>query len=147
MTLYHHFANKDGLVDLMHAEVASRLCADAGQPTWRAEFISLCHQVRRILIDHPRWVPLISRPATLTSMPPRERLLTLLTADGMSATGASVAISNAGLIAAGLTLIELTYRDSEPRFDFSENFDVAIRAFVDGIAVSKRTLTAVDTPR
>jgi len=72
-------------------------------------------------------------------MPVRERLLNLLTADGMSASSATVAVSNAGSIAVGLTLVELAYRDTEPGFDFSDNFDAAIQAFIDGVAAGRRS--------
>ena len=169
MSLYTHFANKDELLDLMYAEVARRLYADAGHSTWQAEFVALCHQVRRVLLQHPRWTSLLSRPAPPLRVPLRERLLALLTSDGVPVREAFIAVSNAGLVSLGLTLVELTLRDSEgkssletrfyrlknqserpspngedplthkavaesDRFDLSDNFDAAIRAFIAGVA-------------
>ena len=124
MSLYSHFDNKKGLLDLMYAEVARRLYADGGHPTWQAELVALCHQVRRILLEHPRWAPLLSRPARPPlRVPLRERLLALLTRDGVPLSDALVAVANAGLVSLGLTLVELSLRDSEGKSSLAAQFE------------------------
>ncbi len=123
MSLYTHFANKEELLDLMYAEVALRLYADSGQPTWQAEVVSLCHQVRRVLLEHPNWTPLLSRPAPPMSVPLRERLLALMTRDELSPGEAFIAVSNAGLLALGFALVEISFRDAEGRSSLAARFD------------------------
>jgi AcrR family transcriptional regulator len=125
MSLYSHFASKEQLLDLMYAEVVRHLYADSGHPTWQAELVALCHQVRRVLLQHPHWAPLLARPAPQPSpMPLRERLLSLLTSDGMPIVDALLTVSNAGLVALGLTLVELNLRDPEGRSSVTARFDL-----------------------
>ncbi len=101
MSLYVHFANKQELLDLMAAEVTRRLYADAGHATWEAEFVSLCHQVHGILLEHPHWAALLARPIPATVLPLRERLLTLMVEGGIPLREAFTAVSNAGLVSLG----------------------------------------------
>jgi AcrR family transcriptional regulator len=108
MSLYTHFANKDELLDLMYAEIARRMYADDGHPTWQGALRALCHRVRAILSDHPHWVGLITRSAPGIDIPVRERVLALMGADGMSATEAFRAFSSTALFAIGLVLMEQT---------------------------------------
>jgi len=173
MSLYVHFGNKSELLDFMYGEVARRLYADGGHPTWQEEFVSLCRQVRRILLEHPRWAPLLSRPAARpVHVPSRERVLELLTREGVPVGEAFDAFSNACLVSLGLTLVELNLRDSEGNsslatrfdrlkhwseqpssvraepltrealsgsgaFDFTHNFEAAIRAFIAGVGAGR----------
>ena len=63
MTLYTHFDNKGELLDLMYAEVARQLYEDKGNPTWQAELLAVCRHYRAKLVEHPKWAPLLARPA------------------------------------------------------------------------------------
>ena len=108
MSLYTHFTNKDELLDLMYAEVAGRMYADQGLPTWQAELTELCHRARRILLEHPNWAPLLSRPAQPLAVSLRERVLTLMAADGMQESDAFNALTSVNLSALGLVLVELS---------------------------------------
>jgi AcrR family transcriptional regulator len=173
MSLYTHFSKKEELLDLMYAEIVRLMWVDAGHATWQEELFALCRRVRQVLVQHPHWAPLLSRPTPPPArVPLRERLLELLTRDGMPLTEAFVAVRNASLVALGLTLVEISLRDPEgkssvaarleqqktvneaqtsddeeplsreaikelPRFDLSDNFDAAIRAFVAGVAASR----------
>jgi len=110
MSLYSHFANKEALLDLMYAEILRRLYADTKQRTWQAELFVLCRQVRAVLLEHPNWIPLLSRPAPRKAMPLRERLLKLMAADGVSTDTALAAVTNAVLVSFGLVLVELALR-------------------------------------
>jgi TetR/AcrR family tetracycline transcriptional repressor len=112
MSLYSHFANKERLLDLMYAEVAGRLYADVEQATWQAALSALCHQVRGVLLEHPNWLPLLTRPALPLAVPLRERVLRLLTAAGLAPEEALASMTNASLISIGLVMVELAFRDA-----------------------------------
>jgi AcrR family transcriptional regulator len=123
MSLYTHFSNKEELIDLMYGEVARRLYADAGQDTWQKELLALGHQVRSVLLQHPRWTPLLSRPAPPTAVGARERLLRMMTDAGKTPETALRALSSTVLVAVGLALVELTFRDPEGDSSFGKRFD------------------------
>lgn len=110
MSLYSHFANKEELLDLMYAEVALRLYADSEHDTWQAALEALCHQIRGVLLDHPRWLPLLSRPAFATVVPLRERIVRLMSV-AFTPEDALSSVTNAALMALGLTTVELTFRE------------------------------------
>jgi AcrR family transcriptional regulator len=130
MSLYTHFASKDELIDLMYSELARRLYADAQRPTWQEELLTLCRLVRAILVALPRWIPLLSRPAPPTTVPPRERLFSLMTKDGMSADEALAAVSSAVLLSIGHVLVEVTFRGSDGESSVAKRFE-RIRAWVE----------------
>jgi len=133
MSLYTHFANKEELLDLMYAEVARRLYADAGHDTWQAELSALAHHYRRTLLAHPRWTPLLSRPAPPTSSAVRERILKLMVDAGMPADDALRAFSAAIMAAMGMTLVELTFREPDGASSFARRFE-RIRGMFDAEA-------------
>jgi AcrR family transcriptional regulator len=108
MSLYAHFKNKNELLDLMYAEIAARMYRDEMHPTWQAEMLALCRRVRGLLAEHPKWIPLLSRPVTPLAIPLRERILKLMVADGMAGTDALRALSSAVLTSMGLVLVEST---------------------------------------
>lgn len=123
MSLYAHFSSKEELLDLIYAEVARRLYADAGHSSWRAELSALCQQSRRVLLDHPRWIPLLSRPAPATLMPQRERLLQLFARDGLAPHVALAAVCSAALMSIGFVLAELSFRDPDGRSSLTTRFE------------------------
>mgnify|MGYP001552552135 CR=1 FL=1 len=162
MSLYSHFSNRAELLDLMRAEVARRLFADSNRETWQAEMLGLCHQIRHILLQHPNWIQLFSRRKPHAPGLESERVLLLMTGEGMSSHNAVAILASARLLSIGLTSIELTFRDSftmrfdqvkrrteeafadyypvtraafaeVPHLDLSENFDHAARAFIAGV--------------
>jgi AcrR family transcriptional regulator len=112
MSLYSHFANKEGLLDLMYAEVAYRMYADAEFETWQAAVAGLCHQVRRVLLQHPEWLPLLTRPALPLAVPLRERVIALLTAAGLAPEHALACLINASLMSIGLVMVEVAFSDA-----------------------------------
>jgi TetR/AcrR family transcriptional regulator, tetracycline repressor protein len=131
MSLYSHFANKDALLDLMYAEVACRLYADAEFATWQAAVEGLCHQIRRLLLEHPEWLPLLSRPAAPLAVPLRERILRLLTAAGLAPEEALASITRASLISIGLVMVELAFCEPGGDSRLAERFDRLKKAAVD----------------
>ena len=123
MSIYTHVKNKEQLFDFMYSEVMRRLYADAGHPTWQAEYVSMCHQVRQTLLHHPRWAPLLSRPAPAISVPLRERMLALMTADGLALDEAFSAISHGALMSIGYALVELNFRDAAGSSSLANRFE------------------------
>ena len=123
MSLYTHFANKEELLDLMYAEMSRRMYADTGHDTWQAELHGLAQQVRATLLAHPRWANLLSRPTPGTSAVVRERLLAMMTASGMQPAGALRCFSTAMVVAIGLSLVELTFREPDGASSFARRFE------------------------
>jgi hypothetical protein len=85
MSLYTHVSSKDELLNLMHCEVSRLIYEGEQQPTWQTELLALCLRARRTLLEHPRWLPLcLRRYAPIPTLPARDRLLSMMTSDGMS---------------------------------------------------------------
>lgn len=123
MSLYTHFAKKEQLLDLMYEEIAQRIYPGPELTTWPAALSGFCHNLRQVLLDHPQWTPLVSRPAAVLSLPARERLLSLMTQSGISAERALAMLSSAGLLALGLTTVEQSYRDEAGVSQFARRLE------------------------
>ena len=123
MSLYTHFANKEELLDLMFGEVGRRLYADTGRDNWQAELAALGHQVRRGLLEHPRWTPLLARPAPTLDVSGRARLLRMMNDAGMTPENAMRTLSSTVLVAVGLALVEITFREPNGESSFGKRFD------------------------
>src|SRR5689334_14159989 len=104
MSLYSHFSNKEELLDLMYGEIVRRMYIDQGFPSWQEELFVLCKNVRSVLLEHPRWTQLLARPISPVAVPVRERLLSLMTRDGLTPEGAFTALSGALLSTTGFVL-------------------------------------------
>lgn len=123
MSLYSHFANKEELLDLMYQAIALRMYADTGHTTWQAQLTAVCHQIRKLFLEHPNWAPLLSRPAPPMVVPLRERLLAMMQEEGISAPQGLNALASVGLTSLGLVLVELGYRDAQTGSPFSTRFE------------------------
>jgi AcrR family transcriptional regulator len=123
MSLYSYFNSKHQLLDLMFAEVASRLYADAGHPTWQAELTALCLRVRSMVLLHPNWRLLFSRAEAPRRIPVTERLLGLMKADGIPPPAGFIAAHNACVMALGFALVELTFRGPGGQSSFVARFE------------------------
>ena len=141
MSLYTHFANKEELLDLMYAEVSRRLYQDSGQPTWQTELSALAFHMRGTLLAHPRWTPLLSRPSPPAAVPARERVLALMVAAGAPADAALRGLSAAILVALGLIMVELTFRQPDGASTLSRRFDTIKAAFAEGRSGSEEPVT------
>jgi AcrR family transcriptional regulator len=122
MSLYTHFANKEELIDLMYGEVARRLYTDAGHARWQDELAALAERIHGTLLEHPRWIPLLSRPALPVSLPVRERVLRLMTETGKAPEEALSVLHAVGLVAIGQALVDLTFREAEGVPAFKKRF-------------------------
>lgn len=123
MSLYSHFAKKEDLLDLMYAEISQRLYPGPEHTSWKEALTAFCHKIREVVLAHPRWVPLMSRPAPVLSLPGRERLLGLMTTTGIPAARALSILSSAGLLALGLAIAELSFRDRDGVSGFAKRFE------------------------
>lgn len=123
MTLYTHFANKSELLDLMYAEISRRMYAYQAHPTWQAELLALCHRVRNLLTEHPRWIALLARPAPPLAIPLRESLLSLMVADGMVPSDALMGLSSAVLATIGLVLVDQALAKPEGGSTIDDRFE------------------------
>lgn len=122
MSLYTHFTSKEELLDLMYSEIVLRLYADEEYPTWQAGLLVLCDRVRSTLTAHPHWVPLLSRSAMPLAIPLRERLLSMMAADGMTPAAAFAALSTTVLAAVGLVLVELALTRTDGPSSITQRF-------------------------
>jgi TetR/AcrR family transcriptional regulator, tetracycline repressor protein len=123
MSLYTHFVNKEGLLDLMNAEISRRLYRDFGQRSWEAELSALSLHVRRTLLEHPHWAPLLTRPTAPTSSPVRERVLSLMISCGIPPELGLEFLTSALLTTFALTFVELRFRESDGGSNRLEGFD------------------------
>jgi AcrR family transcriptional regulator len=121
MSLYSHFANKEALLDLMYGEIVRRLYPDHGHATWQDELLALCQHLRVLLLQH--WMPLLARPTTPANVPVRERILSLMAADGIAPDVAFTAMSGAALSATGLALAELALRNPHGSSDIEKRYE------------------------
>src|SRR5689334_14514452 len=122
MSLYSHFSNKEELLDLMYGEIVRRMYIDQGLPTWQEELFALCKHIRSVLLEHPRWTPLLARPVSPVSVPVRERILALMAKGGMAPELAFTALSGAALSSMGFVLTELTLRNSQGTTDVEQRY-------------------------
>jgi AcrR family transcriptional regulator len=94
MSLYTHFRNKNELLDLMLMEIAARIYICERHPTWQAEMLALCRRVYHLLSEHPKWIPLLSRPVWPVELPLREHMLKLMVDDGIAAADGLMAVGD-----------------------------------------------------
>ncbi len=110
MSLYHHVANKDaildGLVDAVFAEIEA---PSAGEP-WREALARRCHSAREVLLRHPWALGLLDsrRNPGLQSMLHREAVIGCLRAGGFSIRGAAHVFSLVDSYLYGFVLQELS---------------------------------------
>ncbi len=123
MSLYTHFSSKAELLDLMYSEFVLRLYGDEAPATWQAGLLAVSNRVRALLVAHPHWVQLLSRPVQPMVVPTREMLLQLMTRDGMTPWQALAALASTVLIAEGLIMLEFSLSGEEGRSRLGERFE------------------------
>lgn len=113
MSLYVHFASKEELLDLMYVEVSRRMYLDQGNSDWRIELHALCLRIRRVLLEHPEWAPLLTRATSPFPIPLRERLLNMMMSEGMPAASAFDLLAGAALMAMGVANMEMNWQKAD----------------------------------
>ena len=174
MSLYTHFANKDELMDLMVGEIVRHLYRDNANATWQSELEAVCRRIYAVLLEHPHWTQLLSRPTPSSDAPVRERLLAMMVADGMRPELAFSVFSSAMVSTVGLVMAEHTlngqaqqerrYQNlkdwsaattenpitreamaSSAQFVMQEVFDVTLRSLVRGFEAMARD-ASIESP-
>ncbi|MDN4478477.1 TetR/AcrR family transcriptional regulator C-terminal domain-containing protein [Demequina sp. SYSU T00039] len=64
MTLYHHVAGKEALLDLMVDRIFAEMEAPPEDLPWREAIIRRCQSTREVLVRHPWSVPLLESRST-----------------------------------------------------------------------------------
>jgi AcrR family transcriptional regulator len=124
MSLYTHFSNKNQLLDLVYSGLSRRLYADDNMPTtWQADLFTLARHVHSVLIAHPRWIPVLSRPAVPLDVPIRERILKQMVDDGMSPETAMAALTSLLVTTIGLVLVDVTLREPDGQPAMTKRYD------------------------
>ncbi|HVY31948.1 MAG TPA: TetR/AcrR family transcriptional regulator C-terminal domain-containing protein [Polyangiaceae bacterium] len=97
---------------------------DSGRASWQAECSALCHHIRQALLQHPRWIALMTRLARPPEIPLRERLITLMTSDGVALEDALIAIWNLIMLTIGFVGTELSFRDTQGGSIIAQQFEL-----------------------
>jgi AcrR family transcriptional regulator len=131
MSLYTHFSNKQELLDLVYTELTRRLYGEPIASTrWQDALLELSRHARSVLIEHPRWISILSRPAAQTAVPRRERILKQMVDDGLSPEDAIAALASVMMTTVGLVLVDVTLREPDGQAAMSKRFD-RLRAWAD----------------
>jgi AcrR family transcriptional regulator len=124
MSLYTHFSNKQELLDLVYTELTRRLYGDPSTSTrWQDALLELSRHARSVLIEHPRWISILSRPSAQTAVPSRERVLKQMVDDGLTPEGAMAALASVMMTTVGLVLVDVTLREPDGQAAMSKRFD------------------------
>jgi AcrR family transcriptional regulator len=125
MSLYHHVANKDALLDGLADWVFERIDTPSPSGPWRAEMEARAHSARTVLAAHPWGLGLIESrrspgPATLHH---HDAVLGCLRAAGFPVALAAHAFSVLDAYVYGfvLTEVNLPFRAGESAEDFVED--------------------------
>jgi AcrR family transcriptional regulator len=141
MSLYIHVSSKDELLDLMHCEISRRMYEGDEKPTWQEELSAVCHRVRRILREHPRWAALSQRPfAPMPALPARERLLQLMTDDHLALDEAFKILMTVLTAAVSYAKVELATVGADGKPLLTTRFE-RTRAKIEGVPEVAYTLT------
>lgn len=124
MSLYTHFSNRDELIDLVYAEMVRHFFQDSGNPTWQGELMAVCRRIYTTFLEHPKWVPLLSRSATPVDVPLRERILAMMADDGIPPEVGFGIISSSSLATTGFAVAQLTYLEERSDSSLSERYRV-----------------------
>ncbi len=124
MSLYHHVANKDEILDLLVDAVFAEMDAPVPGGDWRAEIARRCRSARAVLNRHPWAVPLLESrtspgPATLRH---HDAVLATLRAGGFSLPTTALAYAVLDAFVYGFTLQEaaLPFDRGSPPADVAE---------------------------
>jgi AcrR family transcriptional regulator len=116
MSLYHHVANKEALLDAMVDHVFTEVAVPTEAP-WREAIETRCRSLRDVLTRHPWALPLLESrrnpgPATLDH---HDRVLGVLRAGGFDVAAAAHAVSFVDAYVFGFVLQEQSLPITEPQ--------------------------------
>jgi AcrR family transcriptional regulator len=110
MSLYHHVANKDEILDAVVDLVFGEIDPPSGGADWRSALRQIAHSARRVLARHPWAIPLMESrtrpgPANLSH---HDRMIGILRSGGFSVAMAAHAYSLIDSYIYGFALQEAT---------------------------------------
>jgi AcrR family transcriptional regulator len=107
MTLYAHFSNKERLLDGMFERALSRLFPVINTSTWQEELIAASKHARKLLMEHPHWLPLLTRVTVpLTTLGFFDGLMKQMLRYGIGKADALHAYSSVMSFTLGIVLVE-----------------------------------------
>jgi AcrR family transcriptional regulator len=128
MSLYHHVASKDALLDGLADWVFARMSTPATDRPWRGEMDERAHSARSVLFAHPWGLGLIEsrRSPGPSSLGHHDAVLGCLRASGFSVPLAAHAFSvlDAYVFGFVLTEVNLPFQPGEPAEAFVEQLSV-----------------------
>lgn len=158
-TVYHHFGDRDQVLEQVVRRLVAGLRPPRQQPTWQEYLIKSSNAYRKILIDHPNAAPLLAtRPWGKFShvvvnesvrllagggVPPELQLL-MLRASEIVAVGSGLLAGNLDSAHYGQVDDEFEYLRTAiagDRYDEDQTFEVICRALVTGL-----TAAVIDRP-
>ena len=125
MSLYHHVASKDALLDGLVDWVFARMSTPATDRPWRSEMVERAHSARSVLFAHPWGLGLIEsrRSPGPSSLRHHDAVLGCLRASGFSVPLAAHAFSvlDAYVFGFVLTEVNLPFQPGDAAEDFVES--------------------------
>jgi AcrR family transcriptional regulator len=146
MSLYKHVRDKADLLDALHAAVLGDLGAEVrahAEADWRDLLAGLARALRKLLLAHPKVVPLFAtRPVRAPeALEPIARTMMALVQAGFSARDAEKSIISVGVFTIGCVLAETQGAASDhpesPRQPGQAEFRFGLDALITGIAVNQ----------
>ena len=121
MSLYHHVANKDDLLDAMVDLVFSEIATPAETGPWRTEVRARCTSLRDVLLRHPWAVGRLNsrRRPGMATLQHHDAVIGCLRAGGFTVRGAAHAFATIDAYVYGFAVQELSL-PMEPGEDTSE---------------------------
>jgi AcrR family transcriptional regulator len=109
MSLYHHVANKDVLLDGMVDTVFSEVHLPTTEGPWIAEIRARCMSLREVLLRHPWAVGLLDsrRSPGMANLQHHDAVIGCLRAGGFSVRGAALAFATIDAFVYGFVIQEL----------------------------------------
>lgn len=141
MSLYHHVANKDALLDGLVEQLASELLAESSSAVdrvqsphdWRAEVRARSLAARQVMMRHP-WAPALITSRSVIPLPVQSMFEAVLAA--MIRGGLSYQVAHRGLHALSSMVLGFVQEpfsapDGDPRVDDTAMDDETMAAFAE----------------
>jgi AcrR family transcriptional regulator len=141
MALYTHFRHKEellgGLVDLLAGQVR---IPDAGAPDWQGELANLARSMRRQLLAHPAFVPLVATkdPMTPNTLRIFEAVLRLLRDRGFEGEALTHAFYPVFVYTVGFVAQEVArFPEGEPQPDQIAELERQMRVQLESLPIGE----------
>jgi hypothetical protein len=138
LSLYKCFVRKEQVVEMLTEALGAQLVDDIAHRTWQEELAHICQNVRCMLLESPRRLPLLSRWVATFPRPEVRRLLDAMMANGTPEAEAVHTLMDAGMLALNLAAREISSRTPVRReatrtsgtWLRDEGFELAIQSYL-----------------